>query len=163
MLFIRFLPHLFVALAAAGALVACAAASTATQDATSFQKVILRDVTVLRGGRVVEVQSDGAVEVTIVAPGGKETHYAMQISREKVAELANLLAEHHFNDIEIEFRAPVPDEARPEIEVVWATGESVVKAKWANDVHPDFDAIYQWLLQLAEDAVKKGEEQGAGT
>ncbi|NOX62695.1 MAG: hypothetical protein GXP42_12230 [Chloroflexi bacterium] len=147
-----YIPHLIFLLSLSLALGACAI--PASQDAPAFDKVILRDVTVLKGGRVVELQSDGAVEVVIVAPGGKETRYASRVSADKVAELARLLDEHRFTEIEIAFRAPVPDEARPEIEVVWSSGERTVVAKWANDVHPDFDAIYEWLLRLADEIVE---------
>ena len=136
---------------------ACAIATPTSQETPSFKTVILRDVQVLRGGRVVELRSDGALDVRLVAPGGKETRYAGQVSPEKVVELSNLLEEHHFATIVTQERAPVPDEARPEIEVVWQSGERTVVGKWANDVHPDFDAIYNWLVQLSDQMVEGGE------
>ena len=144
-------PRLLILLSLSLALSACAMPGPVGQDAPNFQKVILRDVQALRGGRVVTLESDGALDVRIVAPGGAETHATFLVSPAKASELSKLLEEHHFSEIEIEFRAPVPDEARPEIEVVWSSGRRTVVAKWANDVHPDFDAVYNWLLELSDE------------
>ncbi len=118
--------------------------------AVPFVEVILRDVHPLWGGRFVRLGADGALFVRVVTPGGKTTEHSSRVSPEQVAELAALLEAHHFREIEIPDRPGLPDEARPEIEVVWRSGERTVVAKWAGDTHPDFDAIYAWLVPLAE-------------
>ena len=116
----------------------------------SLKQVVLQDVHPLWGGRNLYLFGDGKLFVQMVERGGEETRYALQVEPARVEELARLLAEHRFMEIEIEDRPGLPDEARPEIDVVWQSGAHKTVAKWANDTHPDFDAIYAWLLELAE-------------
>lgn len=129
---------------------ACSAPSRLPAQDTSLELIILRDVQPLWGGRNVYLFGDGRLFVQIVARGAQETRYALRIEPAKVEELADLLREHRFWQIEIEERPGLPDEARPEIEVTWQSGAHKAVAKWANDAHPDFDAIYAWLIELAE-------------
>jgi len=138
--------------AAAVGLVGCQhrGASSPTAAAIPFVEVILRDVHPLWGGRFVRLRADGSLFVRIVAPGGETTEHTSQVPPEQVAKLAALLETHRFGEIEVPDRPGLPDEARPEIEVVWRSGERTVVAKWAGDAHPDFDAVYEWLVRLAE-------------
>ena len=123
--------------------------ATPAQDA-SLESVVLRDVHPLWGGRNVYLFGDVRLFVQLVGRGGQEARYALQVEPATVEELASLLREHHFMQIEIEERPGLPDEARPEIEVTWRSGAHKALAKWANDVHPDFDAIYARLIEFAE-------------
>jgi hypothetical protein len=70
--------------------------------------------------------------------------------------VGELVADRGFFKIEIPNRPGVPDEARPTITVRLADGTEKSVAKWANDKHADFDAIYKHLLSLCDLAVKKG-------
>lgn len=150
--------HIFLLVTISLALSACASETDTPQASPSFETIILRDVHALWGGREVKLHSDGALDVRVVAPGGEESRYTARLSPARVIELSNLLEAHRFATIQPpQERAPVPDEARPEIEVVWQSGERTVVAKWANDVHPDFDAIYNWLLQVSDEAIGEGE------
>jgi len=129
---------------------ACGGPSQAPAQDTPLELVILRDVQPLWGGRNIYLLGDGRLFVQIVARGAQETRYALRVEPAKVEELASLLCEHRFMQIEIEDRPGMPDEARPEIEVTWQSGAHKAVAKWANDTHPDFDVIYAWLIELAE-------------
>jgi hypothetical protein len=129
---------------------ACGAPSQVPAQDTPLELVVLRDVHPLWGGRNVYLMGDGALYVQLVEKGQQETRYALRLAPAKVAELEDLLREHRFTRIETEDRPGQPDEARPVIEVRWQSGESKTVAKWANDVHPNFDAIYDWLIELAE-------------
>lgn len=124
-----------------------------TETAVPFAEVILRDVHPLWGGRNIYLFGDGRLFVQIVARDGQETRYASQVEPAGIEELAELLRRHRFMEMEIEERPGLPDEARPEIEVTWRSGAHSAVAKWAGDAHPDFDAIYTWLLDLAEEVV----------
>jgi len=125
--------------------------STPTAAPVPFVEVILRDVHPLWGGREVRVRDDGTLWVRLVRAGGEAEERTAHLSPEEVAALGTLLEAHHFKGIEIPDWPGLPDEARPEIEVRWRSGERTVVAKWAGDVHPDFDAVYEWLLRLAKD------------
>ena len=129
---------------------ACSAPSRLSAQDTPLELLSQRDGQPLGGGRNVYRVGDGRLFVRIVARGAQETRYARRVEPAKVEELADLLREHRFMQIEIEERPGFPDEARPEIEVTWQSGESKTVAKWAGDVHLDFDAIYDWLIELAE-------------
>jgi len=142
-------------LAAGAVLGGCGSPGQAPPEDTSLKSVVLRDVHPLWGGRNVYLFGDGRLFVQIVARGGQETRYALQVEAARVEELAELLRQHRFMEIEIEDRPGMPDEARPEIEVTWQSGAHKTVAKWANDTHPDFDAIYAWLVELAEGVTER--------
>jgi hypothetical protein len=67
-------------------------------------------------------------------------------------QLGRLVEQRGFFKIAIKERAGVPGEARPSITIRLASGETRTVAKWANDKHPDFDAIYHWLLEQIQKA-----------
>ncbi len=81
--------------------------------------------------------------------------YELVLDPEQLAEVEALLAKHQFATIQIDDRPGVPDEARPTKPVVTASGQTTEIAKWANDSHPGFDAIYQGLLAIV-DRAKQG-------
>jgi len=131
---------------------ACGGPSEVTDQDIPLELVILRDVHPLWGGRNVYLFGDGRLFIQLVGREGQEARYALQVEPTTVEELASLLREHHFTQMEIEERPGLPDEARPEIEVTWRSGARKTLAKWGNDVHPDFDAIYARLIEFAEGA-----------
>jgi hypothetical protein len=80
----------------------------------------------------------------------------LKIEAEKLREIDDLLVEVEFGTIQIQARPGKPDEAHPKITVHYRSGEKAEKEKWANDVHPEFDKVYNWLLQLAKEIEAKG-------
>jgi hypothetical protein len=68
-----------------------------------------------------------------------------------------------FAAIEIPDRPGLPDEAHPTITVWWQSGEHTSAAKWDTDTHPDFDAVYEWLRNLASEAVQEQTAVYTGT
>lgn len=118
----------------------------------AVQRVALRDVQGLFGGRNLYLRADGRAVLQRVGPGMAETRYEATLRPAELAALQRLLGDHHFFAIEIPERPGVPDEARPSIEVTLAAGQHLTVSKWANDAHPDFDAIYAWLLAFEKRA-----------
>lgn len=116
----------------------------------------LLDVQGLFGGRSVFLKRDGTAVVQVVTPpktsypegGLTETRFEFQLGREDADRIFASLRKHSFMGIQIQDRYGVPDEARPEITIRFASGESRSVVKWANDSHPQFDPIYQGLLGL---------------
>src|ERR1700709_2267856 len=98
-----------------------------------MQRISLRDVQGMWGGRNVFVSSDGTVWVQAVARGLAETRYKLAISTAAGGELEKFLAEHGFEAIVIKERFGVPGEGRPTINLVTTDGKTVEKVKWAND------------------------------
>lgn len=78
--------------------------------------------------------------------------YRMEVTKDQVSELTQLLDRHDFFSIEIPDRVGVPDETRPGLEVRLKDGRTATVWKWAGDKNPDFDAIQKWLEARAEEA-----------
>ncbi len=136
-----------------------ASARIALPGAVGLERVILRDVQGLWGGRDLWLNGDGRLIVNIVDPRKRDkaaSQYGLQLPGTQLADTAKLVAEHSFFKIEIPNRPGVPDEARPTITVRLTDGTEKTVAKWSNDKHADFDAIYKHLLTLCELATKKG-------
>ncbi len=129
-----------------------------TSKSLSFKTLTLHDIQPLFGGQDVRLQANGEVRVHIVTPREKarSNKYRLTIEAEKLKEIDNLLTEVEFEEIETQDRPGEPDEARPKITVHYPSGEKVEKEKWANDEHPRFDKIYNWLIQLAKETEEKG-------
>ena len=126
-------------------------------DALSFTKVTLMDVQPLFGGYHVILLDDGEINLHAITPRKKikNQKFRVKIKIAKLEELDELISNHNFPEISIEDRAGEPDEARPKIKVIYDSGEEVEKEKWANDEHPDFDPIYEWILKFAK-ALERG-------
>jgi len=125
----------------------------------AFQQIVLRDVQGLWGGQDLWLSGNGRLIVRIVDPekGDKAvSQYGLQLPQARVAETGKLVAERNFFKIDIPSRRGVPDEARPTITVRLADGKEKSVAKWANDRHADFDAVYRHLLSLCKLAEKSG-------
>jgi len=136
-----------------GSVIIFSACTPAQPQASTFSQIVLKDVQPLWGGRNLYLWHDGTLYIQIVEQG-QESRYATQTAPEQVAELEALLAEHNFAAIEIPDRPGMPDEAHPAIEVWWQSGEFTSAAKWDTDTHPDFDAVYDWLVNLANETVE---------
>lgn len=118
-----------------------------------FQRIVLRDVQGLEGGRNVYVRADGAVDVQVVTPtetGLHERRYAFNLKAADLKVLLSLLEKHPLAKVCVPQRPGIPDKARPEIALHRSGGGITTVAKWEDDRHPDFDAIYIHLLTLAE-------------
>ena len=124
----------------------------------SFKSIILEDIQPLFGGQDLIMHDDGVVLVYVITP--KETvrsnKYRAIIPVAKLEEIDRVLAETEFEKIQTQDRRGVSDEAHPKITVLYRSGERVEKEKWANDEHPEFDKIYNWLTQLAKDIENEG-------
>ena len=113
-----------------------------------MQRVSLRDVQGMWGGRNIFVSRDGALWVQVVAQGLQEKRYKLQLSAEAMKELETFLSQHRVEDIAIKDRSGVPGEGRPTIEFVTTEGKIIQKVKWANDKNEQFDAVYKQLILL---------------
>lgn len=136
-----------------------AAVRIAVPGAVGLERVILRDVQGLWGGRDLWLSGDGRLVVNVVDPRKGATavsQYGLQLGGDQLADTAKLVAARDFFKIEIPGRPGVPDEARPTINVRLTDGTEKAVAKWANDKHADFDAIYHHLLSLCKLAQEKG-------
>ncbi len=131
---------------------------TSKSESLSFKRIFLQDIQPLFGGLDIALKSDGDVRVHIVTPREKVrgNKYWFTLQATKLEEIDNLLAENEFEKIHIIDRPGKPDEASPKITVLYRSGKEVVKQKWANDEHPQFDKIYNWLVQLARDIEREG-------
>lgn len=118
------------------------------------ERFALRDVQGLWGGRDLWIKGNGKAIVQFVGragrvSGGKAARYAFTVPPADMKALRNHLKTQRFFAITTKKRPGVPDEARPII-YVRTGGRAAAKAQWANDKHPQFDAIYQLLLRIAK-------------
>ena len=116
-----------------------------------ISKIELRDVQGLTGGRDIWFYADGRLIVQIVEPGNGglvAKRYQTELPSDAFTLVKALCEAHHFLELNIPLRNGVPDEARPTITVWTASGQTHSVAKWGNDRHADFDAIYEQLLTL---------------
>ncbi|HUT59766.1 MAG TPA: protease inhibitor I42 family protein [Phycisphaerae bacterium] len=130
----------------------------------AFQSVVLRDVQGLSGGQDLWLFADGRLIVQVVRFGDRTrpcSRYATRLDANALAKVGRLLTERKFFKIKTRDRAGVPDEAHPAITVRSAEGKEHTVRKWANDKHPDFDAIYEELLGLVKSACR-GQPEYAG-
>ncbi|MCP4362515.1 MAG: hypothetical protein GY796_31300 [Chloroflexi bacterium] len=110
-----------------------------------FKQLILDDVQALLGGWRIVIGGDGTAVIEKVAAGGRVTKSEQRVD---INRFHQLLVEIDFMTIVIPDRAGVADEARPVITVVNGNCRSHTVAKWDNDTHARFDAIYEALLAL---------------
>lgn len=135
---------------------ACAPAPSPPGTYDGLSTLVLRDVQGLFGGRDLWIRADGTTIIRTVRPpkpgesGMQEVRYA---GKPAIDDLKLLLARHDPFTMKIPERFGVPDEARPTLIVRLASGKTVTVAKWANQKHEDFDALYAWLMAQEEAAV----------
>lgn len=129
-----------------------------TAELPHFERLMLRDVQGLEGGRNVYVAADGSVTVQVVTPtetGLAEKRYEFQLSDDQRKALLKLLDQHPLAKVRIPMPPGIPDQARPEITLQRSGGRITTVAKWDDQRHPDFDAIYAYLLGLEKAAQQK--------
>ena len=108
----------------------------------------LNDVQGLWGGRDILVSGTGEVLVQVVSRAGSAELYELTLDASQIEQLLGMFSQYDFPGLAIEERPGIPDEPRPQITLCGPAGEQHRVAKWANDSHPAFDALYQALLQL---------------
>ncbi|MBI5724220.1 MAG: hypothetical protein HZA50_09705 [Planctomycetes bacterium] len=140
------------------------AANNISKD-TQIDRVRLLDVQGLWGGRNIFMNADGSAVIQIVGKGMMEKRYEVKLAPEKIREFEKLLAKHDFFNIKIDVRPAIPDEGCPAITVRLSSGRKGCIAKLSGIKNPDFDAILQWLLDLAQTtkdakAVYEGKYEG---
>jgi len=128
-------------------------------DYTKLEKLVLRDVQGLFGGQDFYLKKDGTLTVVIAKPvegkpGLQASEYASKLDEKEMAALIELLKKHDFVSIRTQKRPGVPDEAHPEITLRLEKQAACTIRKWANEEHPDFDAIYKALLDRCTAAAK---------
>jgi hypothetical protein len=131
------------------------AATRPAAGPADFTWLILRDVQGLHGGRNVYLRENGTVVVQGVSPTGTGLHerrFEFALSEQQSGELQQLLVRHPPGKIRLPARPGIPDQARPEITLVTRDGAVTTVAKWDDDRHPDFDALYGYFLRLAREA-----------
>ena len=128
-----------------------------SKNENTLQAVMLKDVHPFYGGQNLYLRRDGTGFCQVVtwkaeASGFYEQRYRIALSSDSIQHLADLIKSHSFFQLSTIERAGLPDEARPTISVTLISGKSLSISKWANDKHPDFDVIYEALLEYIQAA-----------
>jgi hypothetical protein len=113
----------------------------------------LADIHGLWGGCDVVLAGDGHCRVTRVRlPGSRDGTFERPLGSEVARELFDLCVANDLVTIRFPPRYTiVPDEARPQINLINAAGDRQEIARWANDPpDPGFAAIYAALRSLAQ-------------
>lgn len=111
----------------------------------------LDDVQALWGGRRIVLQGDGTAVLNIVSRDGNQQTRHFALSQAEVAQLFQLCVAVDLVTMVMPERMGVPDEARPTLTVVNGNGRRHTVAKWANDKHERFDALYSALLKAVKE------------
>jgi hypothetical protein len=112
-------------------------------------KFELYDVQGLWGGRIIYAEGLQRAVVRLVQPGMFERRYEFA-SGDELRRILDLFVEHDFLSIQPAERPGIPDEARPRITLVNASGEKRSISKWARVKDERFDTLYRALLHLEE-------------
>jgi len=124
-------------------------------------KVVLRDVQGLFGGRDIRVDGIRDCVISVVSQGLQEKRFRLRLFPEETYVLRRLCIEGDLVALKIKERPGLPDEARPEIAITNAGGETRTVAKWAGDKVPEFDNVYEALRALVKKTQgKKPEYEG---
>lgn len=102
----------------------------------------------LWGGQALWATSDRSGVIQIVAPDQWEKRYRIRLSEAEWAEVERLAGFHRLLTLPSSERCGVPDETRVTLFAVTQSGQSARASRWANDAHPDFDAVYAYLVGL---------------
>lgn len=124
-------------------------------------KIVLHDVQGLFGGRDICIDGLRECIISLVSHGLQEKRFRMKLFPEETYVLRRLCIEGDLATLKIKERPGLPDEARPEITLTNAAGETCSVAKWAGDKVPEFDNLYEALLALErKTGNKKPEYEG---
>lgn len=130
--------------------------TSSRDEPINFNQVILLDVHGLWGGNDLWIDRDGnvicrKVAQSLNADGKQDSRIAFKLTDEQMQGLSELLRENDFFTIKTEQRTALPDTAYP-ILYVKSGDRAYAVGKWADDEHERFDAIYDYLIKLAESA-----------
>lgn len=130
---------------------------TELKNVGHVDQIILRDVHPFYGGQKLYLARDGTGFCQLVSrrPGVStffEKRYRITVPAEAMQKLLRLMSEHSFMNIASSVRPGVPDSARPKISARFTSGKWVSVDRWIHDNDPDFDAIYQTLLEIVRSA-----------
>lgn len=120
----------------------------------SLKSFTLHDAQGLFGGCALWAAEDRTAFVQSVGhlragrAGLWEKRYKINLTAEQWREVEQLVGAHHLLTTKMAERPGVPDEAQPIIVVVPQAGATVKLRKWANDQHPEFDPVYDYLRGL---------------
>jgi hypothetical protein len=124
----------------------------------AFDQIVLLDVEGRSGGRDLWIDKDGLLICHHVkhahdskGPGLDVSHHLFALSEDQQSELATLLGEQDFFNIQTHKRYGIPGEVYVLI-YVQAGDETRTVGKWESEKHPQFDPIYEYLLELTETA-----------
>lgn len=137
-------------------LMAFSATSSLAID-VSFTHLILRDVQALFGGQNLYVNSNGEVWVQGINRLGEETRIHYAVSKDALTELSHLLEVSQNLDFTIQDNkgGPSADEVFPEL-IVRLNNKQVHRVfKRHSRVHPLFDPISSYLMNLSSHRVAK--------
>lgn len=115
--------------------------------------VRLDDVYGVFGGQSLVLDADGNLFVRKVR-GAAESRFHLQLPAEEVAGLLTFIASSGISDYRERERVGVPDESHPRITLTLPGQKKLEAAKWANDKDPQFDRLYQRLMEIVERAAK---------
>jgi hypothetical protein len=108
-----------------------------------------QDVHPLWGGRSLWAKEDLSAEVWVVDATQRKRRFGLTLTAETWAEIERLVGETGLLSAVMPERNGVSDEGRPSIMLMPESGETVVRAKWANDRVEAFDRVYERLLAIA--------------
>ncbi len=123
----------------------------ATPAPVALRSFVLHDVQGMHGGFALWVAEDGSATVQVVgeSPPGQvglwEKRLQTKVTPEERAEFERLVAKYDFFRLKVKERSGIPDEGHPIIVVVTKDGATTRATKRANDKHPDFDPLYEYL------------------
>jgi hypothetical protein len=113
-------------------------------------RIELYDVQGLWGGRRIFVDGTQRVVVQRIQPGMFERRYEFAPGEDQIRNILDQFVDNDFLTIRPGERPGIPDEARPRITLVNATGDKWAVEKWAGVKDERFDALYRALLRLEE-------------
>jgi hypothetical protein len=118
----------------------------------TVQTITLRDVQPLYGGQNLYLRGDGTGACQVVSrkqdgTGLHEKRFGVTVLTHVRRHLADLITNHSSFENSIKERLGLPDEARPTVFITLKSRRSLRLSKWANDKRPDFDVIYDLLLE----------------
>ncbi len=122
---------------------------------SGWYRLDLQDVHGLWGGMNVSLFGDGESWVEQVERGGGSARlFRRALPDTTMNELGALLHRHDPRGIRIPPRHGVGGEGCPVITII-TPGWRFAVSKWANDKHPDFDALMNWIKALGAACAKE--------
>jgi hypothetical protein len=114
----------------------------------SAAQVDLFDVQGLWGGRRIHAAGPCLAVVRLILPGMHEKRYGFDLGSDEWKWLLGLFVENDFLTIRLPERLGIPDEARPRITLINASGSKWTVSKWAGISDQRFDAVYSAMRHL---------------